>query len=173
MTSERKYKIMKYLLPTGISIGSFAFWKFFNGDCMRAFAVATLLAGTWQSAVAYTLHVNPGGTSGASSSIGAAVNKGGADDTIEVAPGTVISQNVIDDEAIDIVTNTPSQVAVHLNDLLDGKIGVDNIGAGTVDATENWWGCPGGPGEEECTLISGPRVFFTPWLRHPIHEEPK
>jgi hypothetical protein len=87
--------------------------------------------------------------------------------------GTVISQNVIFDEAIDIATHTPAEVAVHLNDLLDGKIGVDNIGAGTVDATENWWGCPGGPGDEECTTVSGPRVFFTPWLRHPIHEDRK
>jgi parallel beta-helix repeat protein len=88
--------------------------------------------------------------------------------------GTVISENVIDDEAVDIVTNTPAQVAVHLNDLLDGKIGVDNISASiasTVDATENWWGCPDGAGEEECTTVSGPRVFFTPWLRHPIHED--
>jgi parallel beta-helix repeat protein len=87
--------------------------------------------------------------------------------------GTVISENVIDDEAVDIVTKTPAQVAVHLNDLLDGKIGVDNIGAGTVDATENWWGCPGGPGEEECTTVSGPGISYTPWLIHPIHEERK
>ena len=34
--------------------------------------------------------------------------------------GTVISGNVIDDEAVDIATNTPAQVNVHLNDLLGG-----------------------------------------------------
>jgi hypothetical protein len=82
--------------------------------------------------------------------------------------GTIISENVIDDEAVDIATNTPAQVNVHLNDLLDGKIGVDNIGAGTVDARENWWGCAGGPGDEGCTTVKGAGVFFTPWLTQPI-----
>ena len=52
--------------------------------------------------------------------------------------GTVISENVIDNEAEDIITNTSALVAAHLNDLLGGQIGVDNLGSGTVDATENW-----------------------------------
>ena len=100
--------------------------------------------------------------------------------------GTVISGNVIDDEAVDIATNTPAHVnakntptlvAVHLNNLLGGNIGVDNISpdkGATVDATENWWGCPGGPGAEECTTVSsvsGTGISFTPWLRHPIQED--
>ena len=100
--------------------------------------------------------------------------------------GTVISENVIDDEAVDIATNTPAHVnakntptlvAVHLNNLLGGNIGVDNISpdkGATVDATENWWGCPGGPGAEECTTVSsvsGTGISFTPWLRHPIQED--
>ena len=85
--------------------------------------------------------------------------------------GTIISENVIDDEAVDIATNTPAQVNVHLNDLLDGNLGVDNIGAGTVDARENWWGCAGGPGNEECSAVKGPGVFFTPWLTQPIHDD--
>src|SRR5271165_3059586 len=84
--------------------------------------------------------------------------------------GTVISENVIDDEVVDIATKTPAQVNVHLNDLLGEKIGVDNIDTGTVDATENWWGCPGGPGTEEATTVNGTGVSFTPWLRHPIFE---
>jgi hypothetical protein len=92
---------------------------------------------------------------------------------ISPVTGTVVSQNVIDNEAIDIVANTPAQEAVHLNDLLGGKLGVDNIGAGTVDAMENWWGGPGGPGGQECTTVSGPSVLFTPRLRHPIHEDRK
>jgi hypothetical protein len=85
--------------------------------------------------------------------------------------GTIISENVIDDEAVDIATNTPAQVNVHLNDLLDGNLGVDNIGAGTVDARENWWGCAGGPGNEECSAVKGLGVFFTPWLTQPIHDD--
>ena len=85
--------------------------------------------------------------------------------------GTLITGNVIEDEADDIVANTPGQVNVHLNDLLggDNNIGVNNIGKGAVDATENWWGCPQGPADTGgCTRVSG-KVSFTPWLRHPIH----
>jgi hypothetical protein len=42
-------------------------------------------------------------------------------------------------KAVDIATNTPAQVNVHLNDLLGRQIGVDNLDeSGTVDATENW-----------------------------------
>jgi hypothetical protein len=85
--------------------------------------------------------------------------------------GTVISENVIDNEAEDIVTNTSALVAAHLNDLLGGQIGVDNRGSGTVDATENWWGSPGGPGKGGATTANGTGVSFTPWLRHPIQEE--
>jgi hypothetical protein len=83
--------------------------------------------------------------------------------------GTLITGNVIENEADDIVAKTPGQVNVHLNDLLGGdmNIGVDNIGTGTVDATENWWGCPQGPDKDGCTTVSG-AVTFTPWLRHPI-----
>jgi Right handed beta helix region len=83
--------------------------------------------------------------------------------------GTVITGNVIEDEADDIVAKGPGQVNVHLNDLLGGDIhiGVDNKGAGIVDATENWWGCPQGPDKGGCTTVSG-AVSFTPWLRHPI-----
>jgi hypothetical protein len=87
-----------------------------------------------------------------------------------VAPitGTLISGNVIEDEAEDIVTKTPAEVNVHFNDLLGGHVGVDNIGTGTVDATENWWGSPRGPGAEGSTKVEGPDVSFTPWLFFPV-----
>jgi hypothetical protein len=85
--------------------------------------------------------------------------------------GTVITGNVIDDEAVDIATNTPAQVNIHLNDLLGERIGVDNLNkGGTVDATENWWGSPRGPGTREATTANGPGVSFTPWLIRPISE---
>ena len=69
--------------------------------------------------------------------------------------GTLITGNVIEDEADDIVANTPGQVNVHLNDLLggDNDVGVDNKGPGKVDATENWWGCPQGPAEDPCSYV--------------------
>jgi parallel beta-helix repeat protein len=89
--------------------------------------------------------------------------------------GTVISGNVIDDEDVDVAINTLGTVNIHLNDLLGGNIGVDNISSGTVDATENWWGSPAGPGTKRATSVSGPGVsliLFMPWLTSPILQGP-
>jgi hypothetical protein len=66
---------------------------------------------------------------------------------------TVISANVITREYVDVAINTPNEVHVHLNDLLGGKTGVAYVCAfdkgtactGSVNATENYWGCPTGP----------------------------
>lgn len=84
--------------------------------------------------------------------------------------GMIISGNVIDNEQDDIVANTPApaQLNVHLNDLVGASIGVLNLGTGTVDATENWWGSPGGPGARGATTVSGSGITFTPWLAYPI-----
>jgi hypothetical protein len=92
--------------------------------------------------------------------------------------GTVISQNVISDEDIDIAMDTPGELDVHLNELRDGKVGVANIcdydytlngfstkpcASSSVDATENFWGCPNGPGSKGgCTTTYGPNINFTP-----------
>ena len=89
---------------------------------------------------------------------------------------TVISQNVISDEDIDIAVNTPAAVDIHLNSLLGRGIGVGDVCAldgssactGTIDATENYWGCPAGPGEHGCSTISAPRILWIPWLQKPI-----
>jgi len=86
--------------------------------------------------------------------------------------GTVISHNVIRDEDVDIAVNTPAEVDIHLNDLLGGKIGVADVCAldaskvctGSIDATENYWGCPAGPGGPGCTTASGSDIRFTPAL---------
>src|ERR1700691_3768815 len=90
--------------------------------------------------------------------------------------GTVISQNVISDEDIDIAVNTSAEVDVHLNSLLGSGIGVGDVCAldgstvctGTIDATENYWGCPAGPGEHGCTTISAARILWIPWLQKPV-----
>src|SRR3984957_664488 len=71
-----------------------------------------------------------------------------------VAPiiGTVISQNVFDDEAIDVAFKAPAgQLNVHLNDFATRGIGVENLGSGTINATDNWWNCPAGPGGKRCS----------------------
>lgn len=83
--------------------------------------------------------------------------------------GTVILQNVFDNEKIDVAFNAPSgQVNAHLNDFNGYAIGVDNLGTGSVDATQNWWGCLLGPANRRCASISGPNVMFSPWLPFPF-----
>jgi hypothetical protein len=39
---------------------------------------------------------------------------------------------------------------------------------GSIDATENYWGCPEGPGDDACTTTSGSDIRFTPWLKNPM-----
>ena len=76
---------------------------------------------------------------------------------------------MIEHEAYDLFVNTPAQVDAHLNSFLGrDDFGVDDYGAGTVNATENWWGCFGGPGGEGCASVEGSGVLFTPWLRKPF-----
>jgi parallel beta-helix repeat protein len=90
--------------------------------------------------------------------------------------GTVISENVISDEDIDIAVNTPAEVDIHLNSLLGSGIGIGDVCAldaskvctGTIDGTENYWGCPAGPSEHGCTTIIAPRVLWIPWLQKPV-----
>ncbi len=88
-----------------------------------------------------------------------------------VAPvsGTVVSQNVIGQESIDVAFNAPSgQMNVHLNNFDGRGTGVDNIGAATIDATENWWNCPLGPGTNHgCAAVAGTGVASSPWLTAP------
>jgi nitrous oxidase accessory protein NosD len=83
--------------------------------------------------------------------------------------GTVISQNEIEQESIDVGFNAPSgQMNVHLNNFNDAATGVDNFGAATIDATENWWNCPQGPGSSHgCATASGTGVTTDPWLTAP------
>jgi hypothetical protein len=72
--------------------------------------------------------------------------------------GLVISNNVIQDEAISIAINTSGIVQVHMNNLDESSIGIDNLGSGTITATQNWWGCAGGTGTKGCATVSGSGV---------------
>jgi parallel beta-helix repeat protein len=87
---------------------------------------------------------------------------------VSPAAGTVISNNVIKDEGVDVAVNTPALVAAHLNDLLGKGTGVAILGQGSADATENWWGCSGGPGANGCSTTIGTGVNFSPWLTTPF-----
>lgn len=106
--------------------------------------------------------------------VGININSGGGGSPVL---GTIISENQIQDEDIDIAVNTPAEVDVHLNNLRGHKIGVGDVCAldkatictGSIDATQNYWGCPFGPGGPGCTTVSGSDVRFTPVLRVPFN----
>ena len=82
--------------------------------------------------------------------------------------GTLILKNRIEGEQIDIAVKTPAFVSMHLNALFGPAIGVDNLGGGSIDATENFWGCRRGPGTAGCTTVVGPHVTVAPWLSSPF-----
>ncbi len=82
--------------------------------------------------------------------------------------GTVITLNEFARESIDIaINNAGGTVDVHLNNLKGSGTGIDNSGAGAVNATQNWWGCAKGPGAPGCTSVSGSNVVSTPFLTKP------
>jgi len=92
--------------------------------------------------------------------------------------GTIISQNVISQEALDVVIKVPAAgvpvVQLHLNNFTDKQVGLQNAGTAQVDATQNWWGCSGGPGANGCGTISGSGasgVVFSPWLTQPFQSQ--
>ena len=82
--------------------------------------------------------------------------------------GIVIAQNVFKGEGIDIGMNVVpgSSVDAHFNSFF-GDVGIDNIGAGTISATANWWKCSGGPGANGCSTVTGSGVTTNPWLTRP------
>ncbi len=69
-----------------------------------------------------------------------------------------------------VAVRTSAQIDIHLNDLLGGGIGVANQGTGVVNATQNYWGCPGGPGTPGCSTVSG-NVIVASSLPRPLHAE--
>jgi hypothetical protein len=85
--------------------------------------------------------------------------------------GTVIAQNDFSDEAINIAFKAPSGwITAHFNDFNEKGIGIDNLGAGTVDATENWWHCANGP-SSKCSSAVGSNINTAPSLTFPFDPE--
>jgi parallel beta-helix repeat protein len=82
--------------------------------------------------------------------------------------GTVIAQNDFSDESINIAFKAPSGwLTAHFNDFEAHGIGIENLGSGQIDATENWWGCITGP-SSRCSSVVGSGVTSTPWLLQPF-----
>jgi hypothetical protein len=105
--------------------------------------------------------------------VGININSGGGGSAVT---GTVIAQNVIRDEDVDIAINTPAAVDIHLNDLGGGKVGVADVCAldkamickGSISATFDYWGCSAGPGAKGCSTASGSTIVSSPWLEKSI-----
>ncbi|HEY1579620.1 MAG TPA: right-handed parallel beta-helix repeat-containing protein [Terracidiphilus sp.] len=108
--------------------------------------------------------------------VGININSGGGGTPVQ---GTIIAQNTIIDEDIDVAVNTPALVTVHQNNLLGGKTGVANVCSldppapctGGAVATDNFWGCAKGPGAKGCSMASDSSVITTPWLREPATDD--
>jgi Right handed beta helix region len=136
--------------------------------------------------VAVHNHAAPAGAPGvnlnANVIIGNLISGNGADVQDSATPGTTginiysvapvylteISENTIQNEALDVVMNHPGSMEVHLNNLLGGGVGVDNLGSGVLDASMNYFGCAGGPGTTGCTSVQGSGVTSTPFLSAPV-----
>lgn len=91
---------------------------------------------------------------------------------VSVAPvtGTIITQNTFTSEVADIVFSAPAgTVEAHLNNFNGTAIGVDTEGPGYVDASQNWWACPGGPGAAGCGTTMGANAFAPAWLTAPFN----
>jgi parallel beta-helix repeat protein len=79
--------------------------------------------------------------------------------------GIKIVGNKIFAEGVDVVFNAPGALSAHENSFFDAT-GVANLGAGSVDATLNWWKCSHGPGSPGCAATEG-SVQVVPWLERP------
>jgi hypothetical protein len=82
--------------------------------------------------------------------------------------GTIVSQNVISQEAYGFVFNAPGSLVASLNNIM-GPTGALNVGAGTVNATQNYWGCASGPNTIGCGLIHSPGLTFSAFLTGPFN----
>jgi len=78
--------------------------------------------------------------------------------------GLIVAQNDFHDESINIAFKVPAgSLNVHFNDFDDHAIGIDNLGSGWIDATNNWWNCAAGP-SAACSSTTGANITTAPWL---------
>lgn len=162
----------------GAGVGMFTFLP--GGTVSGNVVIANRLTGNGLPGVAIHGH-SPGENLSGNMIIGNHISGNGADTEDAATPGPtginafgvsaltglIISQNVIQGETDDIVVNNPAAIDIHFNELRDG-VGVANLGPGTASATQNWWGCSGGPGAPGCGNVSGTGVTWTPWLSGPF-----
>src|SRR5579863_2202958 len=105
-----------------------------SGSLLRAFALSAILAaGLSCAATAATLCVNPGGTKGCYSTIGAAVSAASPNDTISVAAGTY-KEDVVIGKALSLVGANQHNTIIDATGLSNGVYidGLDNAGLSEV-----------------------------------------
>jgi len=85
-----------------------------------------------------------------------------ADDNT-VMNNNLCSLNAIGIEIANANIDATSLTVSHNNIVGNTVYGVSNLGTGTLNAENNWWGCNAGPGNPGCDSVSG-NVDFTPWL---------
>lgn len=100
-------------------------------------------------------------TSSTGSSAGVVVNPGSSS-TVVAVDGNRLAQNGYGV----LVARNASGSHAHFNDFIANPVGVANADAGVFDATNNWWGCSGGPAAPGCDTSIG-AVEYTPWLSSP------
>ncbi len=61
-----------------------------------------------------------------------------------------------------ILTQNSGSAAVHLSRIAGNTAGA-SAASGSINATNNWWGCNAGPGGAGCDTVSG-AVTYSPWL---------
>jgi hypothetical protein len=76
-----------------------------------------------------------------------------------------VTGNTVVDHQTGIESETAGVVEVHTNRLVSSASSFANYGA-AIDATNNWWGCNGGPGASGCAPATGsvttaPRLVLT------------
>jgi parallel beta-helix repeat protein len=88
--------------------------------------------------------------------------------------GTVIAQNTFSSEIADVTFNAPAgMIEVHLNTFSGIEIGVAAESTGGIDASQNWWGCPDGPGGVGCSTVQGSPIYnINSWLAAPLPAPP-
>jgi len=94
-------------------------------------------------------------------------------DIYSVAPayGTLVAENTIVNEAVDVVMNNPGSTELHFNNLMGGGVGVANP-SGMINAGMNYFGCAGGPGATGCSTVGSAAVSSSPWLSAPVATAP-
>ena len=117
-----------------------------------------------------------GNTAGTTSFTGNRVNGGGAGIGAYIsgedlgyglfAVSATLTGNTFVDGATGVqvveVSGYPASAVVHYNVIAGNAIGATSNSVGAIDATNNWWGCSGGPGSG-CNGVSA-KVNANPWL---------